>query len=186
MIDLNSEILKSISPTDLQHPIVAEAIKWIGHPSKKHSKKECAQNRFEHGMDPEEGFDCSAFVRYVLLTAQLPSVFNFSNELRNIRHCNEFFDTFGVYRHYEERRAGDLIVFTRDGLTPTHIGIVIDQDHFIHAPGKNHTRIQIAKIELTKLSPSSKERNYSYNPIGFKRPAIQKGRWRIPYLPESL
>lgn len=127
----------------------------------------------ELGQSPETGFDCSGFVRYVLTKAGLhiPDFIGMDGSIRPIRHANEFFDHFGLLVTTEPE-AGDLIFFSRDGTFPTHIGIVQDQKHYVHAPGKDNTKVTISKIEQKEIQPNSKEDRqiYKIDPIGYKAP----------------
>jgi cell wall-associated NlpC family hydrolase len=81
------------------------------------------------GRSPDEGFDCSGFVQHVyqrhgiplprtttLLASALPSV------------------------AWQDLRPGDLVFFNTRGQPYSHVGIYLDRDHFIHAPGGRHSR----------------------------------------------
>jgi len=130
-------------------------------------------------MDPIHGFDCSGFVRYILLTIGFP--------IGDIRHANEFFDRFGVFIHAEPEilQMGDLVFFCREneyGQYPAHIVIMLNQHEYIHAPGKNDTEVCIKKLSTKALLPTSHQL-YVNKLIGAKRPAPTnyKGRWQIPW-----
>lgn len=159
------------------HPVTREAIKWLNHPSCHHSMEECRLNPFEHGLDPDKGFDCSAYVKYVLQRAELPNVHLIKEQLTEVRHCNEFFDWFGVHLHWGLHQAGDLVFFSFRGKSPTHIGIVLTEDRYIHAPGSTNSRIQIANIIHEPITTVRQRQLYLHNPIGFKRIAVREGRW---------
>src|ERR1035437_4476444 len=120
----------SISEASIQRGLITEeALKWLGHPSVLY--------RFpEVGITPEEGFDCSGFVKFVLEKTgiDLPP---------EIRHTNEFFDSFGVLVHFGLQNAGDLVFFSKNGTGPTHMGIVISETQYIHAPGKTKSNVRI-------------------------------------------
>jgi cell wall-associated NlpC family hydrolase len=73
------------------------------------------------GADPT-GFDCSGFIQYVFARSGLALP----------RAVHDQFD-----RSVETGAApepGDLIFFTTVAPGPSHVGIVIDADRFIHAP----------------------------------------------------
>lgn len=92
---------------------------------------------------------------------------------RPIRHANEFWDSYGIMVHDENRQAGDLIFFSRTGLFPSHIGIVRDEESYIHAPGTPESRVTIRAIDYALIAKKSMERQlYSRNPIGFKSPSV--------------
>jgi cell wall-associated NlpC family hydrolase len=91
-----------------------------------------------------------------------------------VRHANEFWDHYGVFTHDDRIEGGDLILFSRCGTFPTHIGIVRDPESYIHAPGRDGTRIEIQGIEPQGI-PAINSRFkviYSRNPIGYKSPTV--------------
>ncbi|MBI5227456.1 C40 family peptidase [Candidatus Micrarchaeota archaeon] len=151
--------------------LALEAQKYIGHPSIHYKGP-------QHGQSPEEGFDCSGFVRFLLLKIRFP----FDEA---IRHTNEFFDNFGVLVHFGLQERGDLIFFSRDGTYPSHMGIVVERDRYIHSPGRAKEKVCVSKIENepipTKIEPAH-PKLYSTNPIGFKRLAMKapQERWYRP------
>ena len=76
------------------------------------------------GIDPS-GFDCSGFVRYV-----------FSRHGLNVpRTVAEQFRA-GIPAA-GELRAGDLVFFSTIAPGPSHVGIAIGGDEFVHAPSSN-------------------------------------------------
>ena len=138
----------------------ARSIKYVrGHP-------ELGQSR--------DGFDCSGFVRFVLHEAGLhvPDFIGMDNAQRQIRHTNEFWDHYGIATHMSQE--GNLVFFSRNGLFPTHIGIMKDPDNYIHAPGQDDTKVSIEKLAPQSLKRRIKDgkekRLYIVNPIGFKAP----------------
>ena len=132
----------------------------------------------ELGQSPEQGFDCSGFVRYVLEKADIniPDYLDINGGQKPIRHANEFFDHYGIAVHHDLHEPGDLIFFSRDGYSPTHVGIVIDLDNYIHSPGKRGSRVRVDPIEEESILPLKAgglfRILYSKNPIGYKSPAI--------------
>ncbi len=148
------------------------ALKYLDYPSVKYTK-------------PEEGcgpcyFDCSGFANFL---------FKKINYLGHIpRHCNEFFDSFGIFVH--NRRPGDLVFFskTSKGEKPDHMGIMISSTHYIHAPGKYDTVVGIKRAARTKIEPINtgyENQLYFVNPIGFKRPMLKKGRYHREFFEEK-
>jgi cell wall-associated NlpC family hydrolase len=95
------------------------------------------------------------------------------NVKRPIRHANEFWDSYGIPLHDECKRPGDLIFFSRRGSFPTHIGIVRDEESYIHAPGTDETKVETRSISYETIARRGLERQfYIRNPIGFKSPTI--------------
>lgn len=145
--------------------IVEAAMKYEGFASMRYRNRDM-------GKDPS-GFDCSGFVLFVLLQVGFP----ISQE---VRHCNQFFDRFGVLVHPDLHKKGDLVFFSRNGYCPNHMGIMISNDRYIHSPGKADRRVIVSHLKMTSLVPRIRARTeqiYNKNPIGFKRPAILNGRF---------
>lgn len=93
---------------------------------------------------------------------------------RPIRHANEFWDSYGVPLHDECRQPGDLIFFSRRGSFPTHIGVVRDEESYIHAPGTAESKVGIQPISYETIAKGGMERQfYIRNPIGFKSPTVK-------------
>lgn len=134
----------------------------------------------ELGQSPTEGFDCSGFVGFVLRQAGLhiPDYLDLSDVRRPVRHANEYWEHYGVPVHAECRQPGDLILFARDawhprytGGQPTHIGIVMDEDRYIHSPGQPHLWVEVQPIDERPIAiPPGKPTQYVSNPIGYKAP----------------
>jgi cell wall-associated NlpC family hydrolase len=74
------------------------------------------------GADPS-GFDCSGFVWYVFGTHGVPLPRTVSEQAR-----------WGEKVDAAELRPGDLVFFSTVAPGPTHVGIVIGGDSFVHAP----------------------------------------------------
>ena len=75
------------------------------------------------GTDPRHGFDCSGFTQYV-----------FAQHGRSLpRDVREQFRQ-GKAVKPEDVKAGDLLFFSTTAAGPTHVGIAIGGDEFIHAP----------------------------------------------------
>ncbi|MFZ2235938.1 MAG: C40 family peptidase [Dokdonella sp.] len=77
------------------------------------------------GRNPDSGFDCSGFVRYVFLHSiglKLPAT-----------SAAQFVDGIKVAR--SDMRSGDLVFFRTSGKKRiSHVGIYLDDGRFIHAP----------------------------------------------------
>ncbi|WP_438394657.1 C40 family peptidase [Caballeronia sp. DA-9] len=78
------------------------------------------------GNTPEQGLDCSGFVRYVYQKATgilLPRV---SSQISRQ----------GVAVSQTDLHPGDLVFFNTTRGTATHVGIYVGENQFIHAPKK--------------------------------------------------
>jgi cell wall-associated NlpC family hydrolase len=78
------------------------------------------------GEDPKTGFDCSGFVRYVFAR----------HAIGMARTVIEQYGE-GLPVRLTDLRAGDLVFFSTTGPGPTHVGIALNHDQFVHAPTTN-------------------------------------------------
>lgn len=147
----------------MREGFVEEAMKYLGLPSVRYRGE-------SHGKSPESGFDCSGFIVFLLEKLKIPNPLG-------LRHTNELFDHFGVLVHAELRQRGDLVFFSRNGLVPTHVGILTSPFTYIHAPGKEKTVVECAALKFSGIEPMS-DQIYIMNPIGFKRITIPDGRYQ--------
>jgi cell wall-associated NlpC family hydrolase len=76
------------------------------------------------GEDPATGLDCSGLVRHVFL----------SEGLTVPRTVAEQFN-IGLTVNRSDLRPGDLVFFDTTEPGPSHVGIAIDSETFVHAPG---------------------------------------------------
>jgi len=84
------------------------------------------------GSEPSEGFDCSGFVQWVF--AQHGTVLP-----RDVKHQ---FDS-GEKIDANEVKPGDLVFFETVSRGPSHVGIAIGGNEFVHAPSsKGVVRIE--------------------------------------------
>ena len=74
------------------------------------------------GSDPG-GFDCSGLVQYVLAQHGMGVPRVVEDQVRLGREIDE-----------REIRPGDLLFFAIDSRKPSHVGIAIDGEQFVHAP----------------------------------------------------
>jgi murein DD-endopeptidase len=81
------------------------------------------------------GFDCSGLVRYSYLSAGM-DVPHGTKELRN--------DTNPV--DPGDLRRGDLLFFNERGRRYSHVGIYLENDVFVHAPGR-HGKVRINSLQ---------------------------------------
>jgi len=77
------------------------------------------------GASPAAGFDCSGLVTYVLR--------NFGINVS--RTASQQFRNNGVAVTQSELAPGDLVFFSNNGATVTHVGIYLGGDRFVHASG---------------------------------------------------
>jgi cell wall-associated NlpC family hydrolase len=99
-------------------PVMATALALIGAPYRN------------GGADPS-GFDCSGFVAYVFAKHGIALPRTVEGQA-------------AVGKSVDTPTAGDLVFFRTSGRGPTHVGIALDTDRFIHAPSSRGT----VRIEL--------------------------------------
>lgn len=91
------------------------------------------------GRNPDSGFDCSGFVRYVFLHSlglRLPAT-----------SAAQFVSGMKVARN--EMRSGDLVFFRTSGKQRiSHVGIYLDDGRFIHAPSSGKV-VRIDSLDET-------------------------------------
>lgn len=165
-----SENPRSTTAENYRETITTIAQELIGAPSVRYDS-----HHPECGGSPTKGFDCSGFVGYVLREAGLviPNFIGLDGMTRPIRHASEFWDHYGVATHSDFALPGDLIVFSRHGVRPTHIGILFDQTTYIHAPGvdESYVKREIITPEIIARRAIAGQ-IYGRNPIGFKTPTV--------------
>jgi cell wall-associated NlpC family hydrolase len=79
------------------------------------------------GEDPDAGFDCSGFVKYVFAQHGIDAPRTVGEQVR-----------LGREIALSDVQAGDLLFFDTSGSGPSHVGLVVGSDSpgaFIHAPG---------------------------------------------------
>lgn len=116
----------------------------------------------------------------------VPDYIGQDGKQRPIRHANEYWDSYGIAVHESMRRGGDLVVFSRKGWFPSHIGVMLDAETYIHAPGRDGTRVETVALEFEEIVAADKEGViYQRNPIGFKSPvsAIEQPSYRYHQAP---
>lgn len=75
------------------------------------------------GEDPTGGFDCSGFVWYVFGRRGLTVPRTVGDQYQAGRQVNT-----------ADARAGDLVFFNTTGVSPSHVGILLEGGQFVHAP----------------------------------------------------
>jgi cell wall-associated NlpC family hydrolase len=89
------------------------------------------------GSTPEQGFDCSGLVQYVFAQHQIDLPRTVPDQYR-----------VGAPVKLTDLRAGDLVFFSTTGPGPTHVGIAIDHERFVHAPNSTG----VVRIEAVDTS----------------------------------
>jgi cell wall-associated NlpC family hydrolase len=109
-----------LTPSPLMQSLLSTAIHFVGTPY-----------RFG-GADPSNGFDCSGFVYYVFAQQGVwvpRTVADLADAGKRVKH--------------QDVRPGDLLFFRTSGRGPTHVGIALDPDRFVHAPNsRGEVRIE--------------------------------------------
>lgn len=78
------------------------------------------------GDDPQTGFDCSGLVQFVFARYSVEVPRTVGAQFR-----------IGLPVTLADLRAADLVFFSTTGPGPTHVGIALNRDQFIHAPNSN-------------------------------------------------
>ena len=78
------------------------------------------------GADPQDGFDCSGLVWYVLAQHGIAVPRTVVEQYR-----------VGTSVSAHDLRAGDLVFFNTTGVSPSHVGISVCGDEFVHAPNSS-------------------------------------------------
>jgi cell wall-associated NlpC family hydrolase len=89
------------------------------------------------GNDPQTGFDCSGLVKFVFARHSVDVPRTVAEQFR-----------IGIPVRLVDLRAGDLVFFSTTGPGPTHVGIAVNRDQFIHAPTTNGV-VRVEPIDST-------------------------------------
>lgn len=105
-------------------PVVDYALQFQGAP-------------YRYGSaSPEEGFDCSGFVKYVYEQQGVPlprTVKEMANALPAIAN--------------DKIHSGDLLFFNTSGDSISHVGLYINGMEFIHAPSSKTGKVTISSLK---------------------------------------
>jgi cell wall-associated NlpC family hydrolase len=107
-----------------QSPIITYALSLQGVP-------------YRYGKDsPEEGFDCSGFVKHVYQKQGiiLP---------RTVKDMALFLPQIPK----NDVHSGDLVFFNTNGNSFSHVGIYVNNDQFVHAPSRRTGRVLISSLK---------------------------------------
>ena len=156
--------------------MVERAFTMLGATSRKYRTP-------EEGMGEEGWFDCSGFVwRLASDAGQEEGV-----DLEMPRHANEQWRSFGEPCDYLQRAPGDLVFFPsrrkNDVRIIGHVGLVVSENSYIHAPGKDNSVVSTGKLpdEQIALADIHPKDIITKNPAGIKRISVPigSGRWRV-------
>jgi cell wall-associated NlpC family hydrolase len=105
---------------------------------------------FGGGTNPDDGFDCSGLVQYVLMQSGLRKLPRTSRDMYEASSPVEV----------EHMVVGDLVFFdTNNAKQVNHVGIYVGEGRFIHAPSTGNT------IRLDKLAQNYWQKTF----IGARR-----------------
>jgi len=92
---------------------------------------------YRYGKDsPEEGFDCSGFVKHVYQ----------QQGIRLPRTAKDMATSLPPISK-QKLQAGDLVFFDINGKLFSHVGIYVDNDHFIHAPSQRTGHVIVSDLK---------------------------------------
>ncbi len=107
-----------------QSPVITYALSLQGVP-------------YRYGKDsPEEGFDCSGFVKHVYEKQgiTLPrTVRDMASSLPQISK--------------NDVHSGDLVFFNTSGKSFSHVGIYVNDDKFVHAPSQRTGKVLVSSLK---------------------------------------
>jgi cell wall-associated NlpC family hydrolase len=89
------------------------------------------------GEDPQTGFDCSGLVQFVFARYSVDVPRTVADQFR-----------VGIPVSLPDLRAADLVFFSTTGPGPTHVGIAVSRDQFIHAPTTNGV-VRVEPVDST-------------------------------------
>jgi len=132
------EKVPEIKPTAHHSPVITYALSLQGVP-------------YRYGKDsPEEGFDCSGFVKHVY-------------EKQGIALPRTVEDMALALPQIPKNdvHSGDLVFFNTNGKSFSHVGIYVNNDKFVHAPSQ-----RTGKVLVSSLKNQYWQKHY----IGARRP----------------
>lgn len=86
------------------------------------------------GANPDQGFDCSGLVQYAHLNAGIRVPRATGAQKKSSTRIRK-----------SRRQAGDLVFF-RIGFRTYHVGILVDDERFVHAPSSGK-RVQLTRLD---------------------------------------
>ncbi|MGZ8190506.1 MAG: C40 family peptidase [Methylococcaceae bacterium] len=84
---------------------------------------------------PEEGFDCSGFVKHVYQHQGIPLPRTVTAMAQSLPPAPK-----------DALSSGDLVFFNTSGHSLSHVGIYVSDDDFIHAPSKRTGKVLVSSL----------------------------------------
>ena len=107
-----------------QSPVISYALSLQGVP-------------YRYGKDsPEEGFDCSGFVKHVYEKQGI----TLPRTVRDMALSLPQIPKNAVH-------SGDLVFFNTNGDSFSHVGIYVNNDKFVHAPSRRTGRVLVSSLK---------------------------------------
>ena len=93
---------------------------------------------------------------------------------QSVRHASEMFDHLGIRVDEQFRLPGDLIFFTRKGMSVSHVGFyrglgVDGKPYMIHSPGVYGKKVELRAFHRHLIPIVYDEQHYAENIVGYKR-----------------
>ena len=121
-----------------QSPLITYALSLQGVP-------------YRYGKDsPEEGFDCSGFVKHVYEKQGITLPRTVQDMAQSLPQIPK-----------NAVHSGDLVFFNTSGNSFSHVGIYVNNDQFVHAPSR-----RTGKVLVSSLKNQYWQKHY----IGVRRP----------------
>ncbi|MDR1299011.1 MAG: C40 family peptidase [Oscillospiraceae bacterium] len=142
---IRSDYMTVVSPYKPDSTTLRTAAKTSSAPAPAHSKtgNELVDfalgylgSRYVYGGASPSGFDCSGFTTYVYKNFGISLTRNASGQYRDN----------GVHIDKSELGAGDLVFFSSNGRSVTHVGLYIGDEEFIHA-STSSTGVIISRLD---------------------------------------
>ncbi len=85
---------------------------------------------------PEEGFDCSGFVKHVYERQGILLPRSAQEMAQSLTQVSK-----------DDLHSGDLVFFNTNGKPFSHVGIYVDNDNFIHAPSRRSGKVLVSSLK---------------------------------------
>ena len=107
-----------------QSPVITYALSLQGVP-------------YRYGKDsPEEGFDCSGFVKHVYEKQGITLPRTVKDMALSLPQIPK-----------NDVHSGDLVFFNTNGKSLSHVGIYVNDDNFVHAPSQHTGRVLVSSLK---------------------------------------
>lgn len=127
-----------IEPTAQQSPVITYALSLQGVP-------------YRYGKSsPEEGFDCSGFVKHVYQKQGITLPRTVKAMALSLPQIPK-----------NDVHSGDLVFFNTNGHSFSHVGIYVNNNKFVHAPSQRTGRVLVSSL---------KNQYWQKHYIGVRRP----------------